>query len=54
MTREQFQREQAYQVTLAIARSMLRNKLINEDEYRELDAMMLDKYRPLIGSLYRR
>lgn len=52
MTGEQFHREQAYQVTLAIARSMLRGRLITEDEYRNIGAMMLEKYRPLIGSLY--
>lgn len=53
MTQEQFEREKAYGVTLSIARSMLKSGLINEREYKKIDTMMLNKYRPILGSLLR-
>lgn len=52
MTKEQFEREKIYQVTLAIIRLMYRKKLITLDEQNEIDLMMLEKYKPLLGLLY--
>ena len=51
MTQEQFEREKTYRVTMSIARSMLQNGLITEQEYKKIDIMMLEKYRPLLGVL---
>jgi len=51
MTQEQFEREKAYRVTLSIAKTMLQNGLINEQEYKKIDTMMIEKYRPLLGVL---
>lgn len=51
MTSEQFEREKAYCITLAIAKSMMQKGLITEQEYRKIDRMMLEKYRPLLGAL---
>ncbi len=53
MTQEQFEREKTYRVTLSIAKSMLQNGLITELEYKKIDIMMLEKYRPLLGVLCR-
>lgn len=51
MTKEQFGREKAYQLTLAIAKSMLQRGLIKKEEYEKINKSMLEKYRPIIGSL---
>jgi len=51
MTTAQFERESLYQATIAIARSMLRNKLLTEDEFTIIDAKMREKYKPVLGSL---
>jgi hypothetical protein len=53
MTQEQFEREKTYRVTMSIARSMLQRGLINEQEYKKIDKMMLKKYRPILGVLCR-
>ena len=53
MTKEQFDREKAYQITLAMAKSMLLCKLLTEEEYKKIDTMMLEKYHPILGSLSR-
>jgi len=51
MSKEQFERERLYQATIAVARTMLRNGLITEDEFAIIDTKMREKYRPLLGSL---
>ena len=51
MTKEQFEHEKDYRVSLTIAKAMLSNKIINEKEYSKIDSMLIDKYRPAIGSL---
>jgi len=51
MNSEQFKREQFYQTTVAIVRTMLNNHLITPDEFRQIDTMLLEKYQPLLGSL---
>jgi hypothetical protein len=52
MTKEQFDREKFYQVTLAVARVMLQSGLIIEDELTSIDVKMRENYRPLLGSLW--
>jgi len=51
VNREQFKRERLYQTTIAIVRMMLKNSLITEDEFCQIDSMLLEKYRPLLGGL---
>ena len=53
MTTEQFDREKAYRITLSIAKTMLKKGLISEHEYKRIDRMMLEKYRPLLGVVWR-
>ena len=51
MNSEQFKRERQYQTTIAIVRTMLKNSLITEAEFCQIDTMLLEKYRPLLGGL---
>ena len=52
MNNEQFERERRYQSAVSVARTMFRRGLITEDELRVIDTILLEKYRPLLGSLY--
>lgn len=51
MTEDQFKCEKLYQTTLAIARVMLCQGLLTEEEIRVIDTIMLEKYKPLLGGL---
>lgn len=51
MTREQFEREKNYRVSIAIAKAMLLRKLITEKEYRKIDNILVKKYNPVFGGL---
>ena len=51
MNRDDFRRERLYQASIAVARTMLQRGLITDDEFRQIDTMFLDKYRPLLGGL---
>ena len=47
-----FQSEMMYQATMSIARKMLRDGLISEDAYRQIDTMFIEKYKLKIGVLF--
>lgn len=50
--RRMLRREARYQVTMAVLRSFLRQRLINKREYRMAETMMIKKYRPALGTLF--
>ena len=50
MTREQFDREKKYQAALAVARAMLKNGIITEDDYTKTEEVLRDKFCPFIGA----
>ena len=52
MTKEQFQREKMYQATMGMVRRMLSEGLISLEEYAKVEQTFLEKYKPLIGSIY--
>lgn len=52
MSKEQMRQEKLYQVTMSMVRRMLAEGLITEEEYRQIDTMFLEKYRPLFGTLF--
>ena len=52
MTKEQFQREKMYQATMGMVRRMLSEGLISLEEYAKVEQIFLEKYKPLIGSIY--
>lgn len=52
MTKEQFDREKQYHLTMYIARKLLKNGIINEDEYRTVDTNCRQKYQPVFGDIF--
>lgn len=52
MTEEQFEREKLYQANRNLFKSMLEKGLITEEQYAIIDTKMLEKYRPLLGTLF--
>ena len=51
MTKEQFEREKNYRISIYIAKSMLKQGLITKQEYKEIDTKLTKKYNPILGSL---
>lgn len=51
MTPEQLRNDMRYQAVLSVVKVMLDNRLINREEYAEIDTFLLEKYRPYLGSL---
>lgn len=52
MNEEQFQAEKMYQISLSLAKSMLKKGLFTEEDLAVIDAILLDKYHPLLGTLF--
>ena len=52
MTEEQFEREKMYQASMNLFKSMREKGIITEDQYTIIDTKMLEKYRPLLGTLF--
>lgn len=51
MTKEQFEREKKYQAALAVARTMLRQGVINEEDFLRIEARLKDKFKPVLGGI---
>ena len=51
MSKEQMRQEKLYQATMSMVRKILAEGLITEEEYRQIDTMFLEKYRPVFGTL---
>lgn len=51
MNEMQFQVEKRYQVALSIANALLEKELITKEEYAVINATLLEKYRPILGTL---
>lgn len=51
MTHDQFQREKNYRMSISIAKSMLSNGVITEQDYRKIDRLLIIRYKPVIGAL---
>lgn len=52
MNEDQFEREKLYQATMNMFRSMLKKGLITEEQYTIINTNMLQKYQPLLGTLF--
>jgi len=50
MTREQFECEKKYQAALAVARALLKNGIISEDDYTKAEEVLRIKFCPFIGA----
>ena len=51
MGEQEFRAELRYRMSLSVARSMLEEGAITEEEYREIDTILIKKHRPLLGTL---
>lgn len=51
MDEKQFRAEKMYRISLSVARSMLEKGIISKEEYSEIDTILLEKYRPTLGTL---
>lgn len=51
MDNEQFEAELRYRLALSLARSLRNRELVTAEEYRQMDAMLLQKYQPILGTL---
>ena len=51
MSKEEFRNEKLYQTTMHLARKMLEEGIISEEEYRQIDTIFLEKYKPVFGAL---
>lgn len=51
MSEQEFKREMQYQIAIQAAKSLLKNGAISEEEYRQIDTILLEKYRPTLATL---
>ncbi len=51
VSEKEFRAELRYQMSLSIAKTMLKKGIITRDEYSEIDTILLQKYRPILGTL---
>lgn len=51
MSEREFRAELRYRMSLSVAHSMLEEGAITEEEYREIDTILLKKHRPTLGTL---
>ncbi len=51
MDKNQFRAEKLYRISLSVAKSMLEKGVISKEEYSEIDTILLEKYRPALGTL---
>ena len=49
MTTEQFEREKRYQAALAVARFMLRQNVIDKDDFERIEDKLRVKFHPVLG-----
>ena len=52
MSKADFRNEKLYQTTMHLARKMLEEGIISEEEYRQIDTIFLEKYKPVFGTLF--
>ena len=52
VSKEDMRNEKLYQTTMHLARKMLDEGIITEEEYRRVDKIFLEKYKPVFGTLF--
>ena len=52
MSSDMFKKEKLYQSTMSMVRNMLKDDIITADEYTMIDTIMLEKYKPTLGTLF--
>ena len=51
MSEGEFRAEMRYRMPLAVARAMHEEGAITKEEYSEIDTILLQKHRPILGTL---
>ena len=51
MTDKQFNSELEYQIRINIMKTLLKEQIINDNEFKKIDTMLLNEYNPIFGSL---
>ncbi len=51
MGEKEFCAELRYRMSLSVARALLEDGVIGEEEYREIDAILLKRHHPVLGTL---
>ena len=51
MSKDDFRNEKLYQTTMHMVRKMLDEGIISEEEYRQIDTIFIEKYKPVFGTL---
>lgn len=51
MDEKEFESEKLYYISMSIAKSMLRKGIIDEEVLAIIDTKLLEKYRPILGTL---
>lgn len=51
MSKEQYRSDMLYQMALSVAKSMRNQNIITPEEYAKIDAILIEKYQPLLGKL---
>lgn len=51
MSEKQFQAEKLYYISISIAKSMLEKGVIDEEVLSIIDTKLIEKYRPISGTL---
>lgn len=51
MSKEKLHNDMLYHAAISMAKSMLEKGLITEEEHAEIDTILLEKYRPYLGTL---
>ena len=51
MTDKQFNSELEYQIRINIMKKLLKEQIINDQEFKKIDTMLLNEYDPIFSSL---
>ena len=52
MSKEELRNEKLYQTTMHMVRKLFEDGVITEEEYRQIDTIFLEKYKPVFGTLF--
>jgi len=52
VSKEDMRNEKLYQTTMHLAKKMLDEGIITEEEYHRVDKIFLEKYNPVFGTLF--
>lgn len=51
MSEKEYKDEKLYYLSISVAQSMLRKGAISTETYKQIDTKLLEKYRPISGTL---